>query len=486
MEQSNNPYRALRRINVKNRPGPIKRLIHEDTEITSPEHITEVLNAHFVNSANFYPNHTPNLTDIKKNITAFSKERCSTFSVSEVSKETILNFINKMGNPAAGIDKFPTTALKKAKFELLAPLSHLVNLIIRTATYPKALKIARVVPIAREKKATSSSQFRPISVLPVINKIIKNCLISQINQYISKENILANEQFGFRAKRGCDHAIASTTEVLRRGLENKKQCAILFIDLSRAFDSVRHDIFLAKLEAIGLTDEAVKLLNSYLTDRQQAVILNTTTSTQAKVKLGLPQGSLIGPTGFALFINDLPNICEGKPTIYADDCSLVYTENSIEELERKITEDLKNITTWCQMNCLSINLKKTHIIHFKRPRQSDALISVNIDGKTITQSKETRFLGVILDDLLSGTQHTSALVSQINRNTSALRRFKEVVDSKTMKLLYNSMIVSLIQHGTIFWSLTKKSNLTRIEKALNRAARCAARTHQSSRAHQHF
>ena len=199
--------------------------------------------------------------------------------------------------------------------------------------------------------------------------------------------------------------------------------------------------------------------------------------------IGLPQGSLIGPCGFAVFINDLPKVCKGNITIYADDCSLIYVANDDQELRQLITNDLSTVAEWCNVNCLSINLKKTHKVCFKTPNQTDTELNIRHGHNKINQTNSTQFLGVILDEYLVATPHITHLTRKLYQVTGCLRAYKELVNLSTMRILYNSMFISLLQHGFTFWGITRKTKLNSISLAVNRAVRCIAETKKSLEGH---
>lgn len=245
------------------------------------------------------------------------------FKFQPTSEDELLICIKSIGNPSAECDGLTAHTMKVIANEIVTSLRDILNRIILTFVYSNSLKRARVVAIPKVKSPFSTGDFRPTSVLPVLNKIVGRVLASQLTNFFESNKLLHEKQFGFRRKRSTIHAVTQTMKGIRNGLDNGQVCGMLLIDSSKAFDSVRAEVLLVKMEAYGVKSEAIRLMKSYLTDRQQCVQVDNSCSPFLPVRLGVPQGSGFGPLFFLTMINNLSKVCTGEVSIFA-----IHRQNS--------------------------------------------------------------------------------------------------------------------------------------------------------------
>ena len=256
------------------------------------------------------------------------------------------------------------------------------------------------------------NMMHPISLLPTISKIFERILYNQLYEYFDNNHLLAEQQYGFRSNHSTEYAAVKLVDHISKEMESGNTNAALYIDLSKAFDTLSFDILLYKLNHYGIKDNAFKLLKSYLTDRQQFVVFNNHNSETSIIKTGVPQGSILGPLFFSICINDLITVSDKlKFIMYADDTTIYFNLEDFDRynLEQDITNELENITLWLKRNKLSLNVQKTKLMIFHRKQKQINELNILIDGIAIERVESFNFLGLIIDEGLSWKKHTDVV-----------------------------------------------------------------------------
>ena len=268
-----------------------------------------------------------------------------------------------------------------------------------------------MISLFKKGKPEIPSNYRPISLLPIFSKIFEKLLYRRLYRFLEIHKVLYSLQFGFQENHSIDHAVVSLTEAVRNTLDNKRLGCGIFIDLQKAFDTVNHRILLSKLEHYGVRGCALEWFRSYLSDRKQYVSVNGSNSDVLSITCGVPQGSVLGPLLFLIYINDLPNASK-KLTFYlfADDTNIYYECDDLPNLTKVVNKELRSVKRWLDANKLSLNIDKTNYIIFhsssvKVPSDSD----IKIGKKHIKRVKFVKFLGLLLDEHLSWRYHLSEL-----------------------------------------------------------------------------
>ena len=283
-------------------------------------------------------------------------------------------------------------------------------------------------------------------------------------------------RFGFRSGHSTDHALVSLTESIKLSLDNNRLACGIFIDLQKAFafDTVNHDILLKKLEQYGIRGTALSWFKSYLSDRKQFVSVNGISSLTSGITCGVPQGSVLGPLSFLIYINDLPN----SPKIltfflFADDTNIYFESDDLTRLTKKFNKELNKVKSWLDCNKLALNIDKTNFVLFHSPRkQLPDLINIKVGKKNIIRVKYIKFLGVLVDEHLSWKFHLNELCKKLSRATGIFYKVRHYVPLQTLICLYNSLCSSFLNYGIIVWGLTYDSYLNQLFLLQKKILRC--------------
>ena len=358
-------------------------------------------------------------------------------------------------------------------------MTYIFNQAITLCTFPHEWKIARVIPFFKNGKRSLPGNYQPISVLPAISKVMERILYNQLYEYLTANNILSKHQFGFRKFHSTASALLDCTNDWYINMDRKLFNLVVFIDLKKAFDTVDHEILLQKPKHIGITGNALLLLKSYLTCRTQRCEVNGFISRESSVKCGVPQGSILGPLFFLLYINDLPTcLNKTKPRLFADDTNIIAAGECLHDIEDAVNSDLENLRQWLMANKLSLNVAKTEfqIIGTKTmlKKASAKQLNIHIQNNPIKRVFQCKTLGVTLDENLCWKSNTDTLCKKISSGIYALKHIKEHVDKQTLLAVYNAIIQPYFSYCCEAWNVLGETQSMRLQKLHNRAARIIA------------
>ena len=393
------------------------------------------------------------------------------FNFEHIDNVTVLHYINKLKpSHSCGHDNISSNVLKIIAMEVSPCLTLIINQVLSTGQFPKNLKTAKVIPIHKTGEKSLMKNYRPISILPVVSKIIENVMHTQLTDYFTMNKLFTSQQYGYRENRSTELA---ALELMDRNLDNMNRNLTpvnVYIDLSKAFDCLDNNILLSKLKFYGLNDNAIKLLKNYLSDRNQYVQLGNTKSQLHGISRGIPQGSVMGPLLFNIVINDLNAATKKFDLImYADDTTLISTletfgnTNRPTEIENNISDEISKITTWLHSNKLKLNASKSKfMIFFKHPRIIPKL-NIWANGNQIDEVQEFNFLGITIDQNITWTPHIRKISIKISRVIGVLRKLKHIFPQHILRLIYNSLIHPHLIYGLNLWGF-KHKRITILQK----------------------
>ena len=449
----------------------VKKIIYDGIEHTGHKNVANVLNDHFSTLA------LKKRQDVhfKDDPLQFVPKVSTTFHFTVTTTEEVQKLIDKTPrNKATGLDTIPICILKDTLPVILKSFCHLVNLSLKEGIIPTEWKCAKITPLFKGGDPANPANYRPISVLPVASKILEKIVFKQAYSYLNNNNLLIKNQFGFRPKFSSEMALLNLTENINKAIDDGKVVAIVTLDLLKAFDMVPFDILIKKLKLFGFSENVIQWFVNYFTQRKQSTVVNGNKSEESEVNCGVPQGSILGPLLFIMYMNDLPQVIRNcKVSLYADDTCIYFASNDPGELEKAINDDLSAISDWLLHNKLMLNVKKCQymIISSKRNCKKFANLNIKIENTSLEKVNKCKYLGVVIDSDLSWKPQVENVKSKVLRNFHVLRRARQFIDQSTALTLYNTMVQPHFEYCSTIWMKPNSSQIKRLQILQNRALR---------------
>ena len=453
---------------------------NNDSVTCDQRRIANVLNDHF---ASVGPKLANKLPTVQRNYLEFmnrTNSPDSSFVFNLVTPaEVELEILRIPNNKSHGLYSCPTQLLKYSSKVVSSTLAEIINLSISSGMYPKKLKMAKIIPIFKADDNTNPNNYRPISLLSNFNRIFEKLVYSRMESFIEQNNLLSPSQYGFRKAHSTQHAILDIVSTIQENMDKRLFSCGVFIDLKMAFDTVDHKILLHKLNHYGFRGVTNKWFSSYLDGRTQTTQTGSHISKRQNTTCGVPQGSVLGPLLFLIYINDIQESSDKlKLFLFADDTNAVYADKNLKSLETTVNQELSKLFDWLTANKLTLNINKTNFVIF-RPAQRKLtyhpkiMIFDNDQKKNVAvECKESvRYLGVIIDNNLSWKNHIDHVAIKISRTIGLICKLRHFLPRHILLTIYRSLVTPYLTYGLIAWGQACKSHLEKLLKLQKRALR---------------
>ena len=359
------------------------------------------------------------------------------FTIPPITTELIIKYVKSLSdNVATGPDNVPTYAIKQAISIAAGQLTFVINSFFSNGEFPDAWKMARVTPIFKSGEQDLVINYRPISILPALSKIVERHVFLSLSSWFNKYNLLFSSQSSYRKHHSCITAMVNLVDQLIANMDDKLISSLLMIDLSKAFDTINHELLITKLSIYGVSPSSLKWFKAYLTSRRQYVRIENVDSNSQIIRHGVPQGSILGPLLFIIFMNDinLVPISDCELHLYADDTTMLTCSPTMDQLMTTTNQALSTIVDWFLKNKLIVNLKKTECMTVmtkaKERFTSENNSTLSIDGNQIKQVFHHKLLGLVIDSHLTWNDHVDYIVSKAASRLFLLKKIKPFLSLK--------------------------------------------------------
>ena len=448
MKKTWNVLNGILRPGHNQKKSEINSLLINGSIVENKEQICDLLNSHFANVGSSVARSFPN-----RNHVMHGPSISNSFFFKYISVDYVKGVILGMGNKSTNISSYPVRALKSIVDIISSPLTIIINKSLNRGYFPQSLKLARVVALYKGGSKDDINNYRPVSILPILSKIFERAVHTQLYSFLEKYDILSDCQSGFRRKKSTIQAVMNNLKYVYNNMDAGRVVVSFFMDFSKAFDCLDHELLLKKLFHYGVRGTPLKWFKSYLELRQQFVSVGNVESSLAPITHGVPQGSILGPLLFLLFINDFPSASNFfKFNLYADDSTLTCTfsnKNPV-HIVNKLESELECIHAWLEMNKIKINCSKSKYIAFSY-RNSLTFGNIKIGSQYLENTTSAKFLGILIDDNLNFKEHVEHISTKISKTVGLLFRLRLSLPPDALKTLYCSLILPHINYGIEVW-----------------------------------
>jgi len=446
----------------------------------------ESLNAHFIDVVHKTivtdKSSSNNLNHLKKY--CLNKNITEDFNIKLLGiHEVYYSLMHLKNSRASGLDGIDSKILKISAIFISSPLTFIYNMCITQNYFPKSFKNAKVIPIYKAGSKDDPSNYRPISILPVLSKPLELHIKKEIVNFLNVNKLIHPNQHGFRKNHSCQTALTSLIEQWHTNTNLHEISAALFVDFAKAFDVINHSLLSNKLQVYRFSQSSHEFINSFLCDRYQLVTTNNIFSQPAHVKFGVPQGTILGPILFSIYINDLPLHIESPCELFADDTTIHNSDKNIETLLSTLQSDIKRLEEWTELNHMSLHPKKSKfmIITTRQKRQTLNLTSTTLKlcDNNLEEVDHHKLLGLRVDNNLNWNEHINFLIKRLASKLFQFRSIKQYLNIHTRKIFYYAYIAPLIDYASTCYGQACPTNLKPLNSLYKRAIKYVLNTDSS-------
>ena len=457
-------WKQLSSLGYSNKGGGSSNIVLEEggTKVFEAPRVANMFNRFYTSVAASLVNALPSASGIfsisNPIFRQFHFRNHTSFTLSPVSlvfvRRQLLSLNSKK---AVGLDGISSRFLKDGVDHIVEPIIHIINMSILTEVVPDGFKSAKVVPLFKKGSRLDAGNYRPVSILPVLSKLLERAVNGRLKEFLERNGLIYENQSGFRSKYSTDSCTIGLTDFIKKEITHGNAVGMVLIDLAKAFDTVDHDVLIEKMRAMGIT--SLDWFRSYLSQRSQCVAVNGTNSDFMPIVCGVPQGSILGPLLFLIYINDLHVSVGCKLSLYADDSALIFSHKSPNVVARTLSDDLSQCKKWLIDNKLSLHVGKTECILFgsrKKLKGADDF-QVTCDGQPVKRVTSVKYLGLHLDSDMKGITHANSVIKKCAGRISFLYRYSSQLDFHCRKILCSALITPCLDYCSSSWysSLSK-------------------------------
>jgi len=389
----------------------------------------------------------------------------NSFFVAPTNNTELMKIITKLNNSKSpGYDNIGPSLIKDVSVVILDPLVHIFNLSLLNGCVPDKLKIAKVIPVFKKGDRSQPTNYRPISLLSIFDKLLEKLMFSRLISYLEGNNILYNYQFGFRKNHSTSLALIDVVDNIYENLDASLTVVGIYLDLTKAFDTVNHDILLYKLQNYGIRGIAYQWFKSYLCSRQQYTVINNVSSCLTNVPCGVPQGSTLGPLLFLLYVNDICRVLPGENVkLFADDTNLFISGVDVNVLNQKCNYCIETLNQWFIANRLHMNVDKTNVMVFPKTKTND--ICVKLSEIAIVKVQHCRYLGIFIDNTLTWSHHIDTIYSKLMKYVGIFYKIRSKLPLSILRNIYYAFVYPHILYGIEIYANTSSTHFKKTDNS---------------------
>ena len=473
MSDAKKYWKVVREVTgSKPKTTEVETLVMDDQTFTSPADISEIFNNFFSRVASNIDNALPTITTSP--LEYMPPPLTNSMFLTRVSPDECMKLISNLKSTYVSKNRMPVNIFKQVACVLVEPICKLLNYSFCRGVFPECLKLAKITPIFKSGDKRNPSNYRPIAGLHYLSKIFERSINNRIVSFFDKFSLLCSNQFGFRSGLNTGDCMLKLLEEIYSCLNERKHLISTFIDLKKAFDTVSHNILLAKLQFYGVRGSVLKLLSSFLTGRNQFVELGGECSSLRENNYGVPQGSILGPTLFLIYINDLfrvPQLSQTQTLLYADDTVITLGHTDLNTLNENVNDELAGVMKWTNANRLCVNSEKSNFMLISNRSNHNIPVTVKLGTDELTECATFKYLGIVLDDQVKFGAHTKYIADKISKNCGIFRKIKKYLPKKTRLQYYYNHVYPYLTYNILVWGGTYNTHLEPVILQQKRAVR---------------